>query len=108
MPDDSGPIYRLRFGYEVNGRMFHAAMDTSSPESLLGEAAEPIPYDSQNPRKSALLDELPAHGELDATCNIKHRDPLMGFVCLLTPPLYGGLHNIHDDKMAARPAAGAH
>lgn len=85
LPGDGGPLYRLSFAYEVNGRKFHTGMDTPYPGRLLDEAAEPVLYDPQEPRKSTLLDDLPAHVEFDDTGNLLHRCPFMGFVYLLIP-----------------------
>lgn len=85
LPGDGGPLFRLRFDYEAGGRKFHAVLDTSFPDRLLDDAVEPILYDPQKPRKSILLDELPAHIELDGAGNIKHRYPFMGLVYLAIP-----------------------
>ena len=80
-----GSVYHLVFDYEVNGRKYHTWMDTPFVARLLDEAEEPIIYDPQKPGNSILLDELPAHVELDDTGNLKHRYPFMGFVYLMVP-----------------------
>ncbi|HBW22044.1 MAG: hypothetical protein A2X28_09490 [Elusimicrobia bacterium GWA2_56_46] len=80
-----GSVYHLVFEYEVNGRKYHTWMDTPFVARLLDEAEEPIIYDPQKPGNSILLDELPAHVEIDDTGNLKHRYPFMGFVYLIVP-----------------------
>lgn len=85
LPGDGGPLYRLRFDYDVDGKKFHTVMDASFYKRLLDEAAEPVLYDPQRPRKCILLDELPAQVELDEAGNIVHRYPFMGFVYLMIP-----------------------
>ena len=85
LPHGGGPVYHLVFDYEVNGRKYHTWMDTPYADRLLDEAEEPLIYDPQKPGNSILLDELPAHVELDETGNLKHRYPFMGFVYLLIP-----------------------
>lgn len=85
LPGDGGLLYRLRFDYEADGKKFHAGMDTPCPERLLDEAGEPILYDPRNPRKSTLLDDLPAQIELDDSGNIVHRYPFMGWLYLSIP-----------------------
>ncbi len=80
-----GPLFHLVFEYEVNGKKFHTWMDTPYAVRLLDETKEPIIYDPQKPGNSLLLDELPAHVELDDTGNLKHRYPFMGFVYLMIP-----------------------
>ena len=82
---DGGPGYNLCLEYVANGRKFHTWMDTPYPARLSDEAEEPISYAPQNPGEYILLDELPAHVELDDTGNLKHRYPLMGFVYLMIP-----------------------
>lgn len=85
LPGDGGPLYRLIFDYDADGRKYHAVMDTPFPKRLLDEAAEPVLYDPQNPAKSVFLDDLPAQVEVGATGAIKHKYPFMGFVYLLIP-----------------------
>lgn len=85
MRQRGGTVYHLVFDYEVNGRKYHTWMDTPFVDRLLDEAEEPVIYDPQKPGNSILLDELPAHVELDDTGNLKHCRPFMGFVYLLVP-----------------------
>lgn len=85
LPGDGGPLYRLIFDYDAGGRKYHTVMDTAFPKRLLDEAEEPVLYDPRKPAKAILLDELPAHIELDGAGTIKHKYPFMGFVYLLIP-----------------------
>lgn len=80
-----GAVYHLVFDYKVGGRTYHTWMDTPFVERLLDEAEEPIIYDPNKPGDSKLLDDLPAHVEIDEAGNLKHRYPFMGFVYLLFP-----------------------
>jgi small basic protein len=87
-----GPLYHLRFEYEVNGKKFHTWMDTSFVQRLLDEPTEPILYDPEKPGNSTLLDELPAHIEFDEAGSLGHRFAFMGYAYACTPlAVIGGM-----------------
>jgi hypothetical protein len=78
-------LYRLVFTYRINGMTYHTSMDTTDPKRLLDDRQEPVLCDPLKPRHSILLDDLPAHIDIDGQGNLVHRHSFMGYVYALVP-----------------------
>ncbi|HAT71419.1 MAG TPA: hypothetical protein DCS63_01210 [Elusimicrobia bacterium] len=85
--DGDSEVYRMKFEYEVGGQKYTNISDMNFISALEDEAEEPIIYDPLKPRRSMLVDELPASIILDESGGLKNRLPFMGYFYASLPPL---------------------
>lgn len=85
--DGESEVYRMKFEYEVGGRKYTNISDMNFISALEDEAEEPMLYDPLKPRRSMLVDELPASIILDESGGFTCRWPFMGYFYASLPPL---------------------
>lgn len=80
-------VFRMKFEYEVGGQKYTNISDMNFTSALEDEAQEPLLYDPRTPRRSMLLDELPASIILDERGGFTSRWPFMGYLYASLPLL---------------------
>lgn len=85
--DGDSEVYRMKFEYEVGGLKYTNISDMNFISALEDEAEEPMLYDPLKPRRSMLVDELPASVILDERGGFTCRRPFMGYLYASLPPL---------------------
>lgn len=80
-------VYRMKFEYEAGGQKYTNISDMNFTSALEDEAEEPMLYDPLNPRRSMLVDELPASIIPDERGGFTSRWPFLGYFYASLPLL---------------------
>ncbi|HCC47731.1 MAG TPA: hypothetical protein DEQ38_06395 [Elusimicrobia bacterium] len=80
-------VYRMRFEYEAGGQKYTNISDMNFTSAMEDETEEPVLYDPLKPRRSMLVDELPASIILDERGGFTSRWPFMGYFYASLPLL---------------------
>jgi hypothetical protein len=81
------PVYRLVFGFVVDGFTYKVTTKTHQPEFLEDEKKEPLLYDPDDPSRAVMLDGLPGRPRIDELGLIRVDSTATALRVLILPAL---------------------
>src|SRR5262249_11163806 len=78
-------VHKLTYGFETGeGRSCTVTVRTNAPEKF-GEENEPLVYDSENPGRAVMLDNLPGTPHIGEDGHVLCRQPVRALLSLVFP-----------------------